>query len=97
MTIDRATVDHVARLARLDLSEEERESMRNELGKILEHVSTIQALELDDVEPTSHAIPLRNVMRADEARPSLPREAALRNAPDSEDDRFQVPRIVEDA
>ncbi len=97
MTIDRATVDHVARLARLDLSEEERESMRNELGKILDHVSTIQGLELDDVEPTSHAIPLRNVMRADEVTPSLARDAALRNAPESEDDRFQVPRIVEDA
>ncbi len=97
MTIDRATVDHVARLARLDLSEGERESMRNELGKILEHVSTIQALELDDVEPTSHAIPLRNVMRTDEVTPSLPRDAALRNAPASEDERFYVPRIVEDA
>ncbi|HEU4481378.1 MAG TPA: Asp-tRNA(Asn)/Glu-tRNA(Gln) amidotransferase subunit GatC [Actinomycetota bacterium] len=97
MTIDRAAVDHVARLARLDLSEEERERMRAELTKILEHADQIQALDLDGVEPTSHAIPLRNVMRADEVRPSLEQAEALSNAPKSEDGRFLVPRIVEDA
>jgi aspartyl-tRNA(Asn)/glutamyl-tRNA(Gln) amidotransferase subunit C len=96
MTIDRATVDHVARLARLDLSEEERERMRAELSNILEHVETIQAMDLDAVEPTSHAIPLHNVMRKDEVKPSLPREEALANAPQAEDGRFRVPRIVED-
>jgi aspartyl-tRNA(Asn)/glutamyl-tRNA(Gln) amidotransferase subunit C len=97
MTIDRAAVDHVARLARLDLSEEERERMRAELSKILEHADKIQALDLDGVEPTAHAIPLRNVMRADEPKESLPREEALANAPKAEDGRFVVPRIVEDA
>lgn len=97
MTIDRRTVDHVARLARLDLSEEERTRMQTELSDILEHVETIQGMELDDVEATSHAIPLTNVMRPDEARPSLPRDEALANAPQSEDGRFAVPRIVEDA
>ena len=97
MTIDRQTVDHVARLARLDLSEEERTRMQTELSNILEHVETIQNMELDDVEPTSHAIPLTNVMRPDEVRPSLPREDALANAPESEEGRFAVPRIVEDA
>ena len=96
MTIDRATVDHVARLARLDLSEEERERMRAELSNILEHVETIQGMDLDAVEPTSHAIPLRNVMRKDEVKPSLPLDEALANAPQAEDDRFRVPRIVED-
>lgn len=97
MTIDRQTVDHVARLARLDLSEEERTRMQTELSDILEHVETIQGMELDDVEPTSHAIPLTNVMRPDELRPSLPRDEALANAPHSEEGRFAVPRIVEDA
>ena len=96
MSIDRATVDHVARLARLDLSEEERERMRVELSNILEHADKIQALDLDGVEPTAHAIPLKNVMRPDEPRPSLPTEVALANAPMAEDDRFAVPRIVED-
>ena len=97
MTIDRATVDHVARLARLDLSEEERERMGSELSKILEHVETIQAMDLDDVEPTSHALPLKNTMRPDEVVGSLSPEEALANAPQSEDGRFLVPRIVEDA
>lgn len=97
MALDRAAVDHVARLARLDLSEEERERMRVELTKILDHAEKIQALDLDGVEPTSHALPLRNVMRPDEARPSLPPEEALANAPEQEDGRFLVPRIVEDA
>jgi aspartyl-tRNA(Asn)/glutamyl-tRNA(Gln) amidotransferase subunit C len=97
MSIDRAAVDHVARLARLDMSDEERERMRVELSNILEHADAIQELDLDGVEPTAHALPLRNVMRPDEPKPSLPREEALANAPRSEDDRFLVPRIVEDA
>ena len=97
MAIDRAAVDHVARLARLDLSDEERERMRVELSQILEHAGRIQALDLDAVEATSHSIPLKNVMRKDEVRPSLPQEEALRNAPASEDGRFKVPRIIEDA
>ena len=96
MAIDRAAVDHVARLARLDLGEDERERMRAELSKILEHVERIQALELDGVEPTSHAIPLRNVMRPDETIPSLSQEDALSGGPDVEDGRFRVPRIIED-
>jgi aspartyl-tRNA(Asn)/glutamyl-tRNA(Gln) amidotransferase subunit C len=97
MTIDRAAVDHVARLARLDLSEEERERMRVELSAILDHAEKIQALELDGIEPTSHAIPLRNVMRPDEVTPSLPQEEALANAPEAEDGRFRVPKIIEDS
>ena len=97
MTIDRAAVDHVARLARLDLSEEERDRMSAELTVILEHAEKIQALDLDPVEPTAHAVKLSNVMREDEARPSLSQDEALSNAPEAEDGRFKVPRIVEDA
>jgi aspartyl-tRNA(Asn)/glutamyl-tRNA(Gln) amidotransferase subunit C len=97
MTIDRAAVDHVARLARLDLTDEERELMRVQLSNILEHADAIQRLDLGGVEPTAHALPLRNVMRPDEPRPSLAPEEALANAPDTQDARFLVPRIVEDA
>ncbi|MGH2736161.1 MAG: Asp-tRNA(Asn)/Glu-tRNA(Gln) amidotransferase subunit GatC [Actinomycetota bacterium] len=96
MAIDREAVDHVARLARLDLSEDERERMRAELSKILEHAGKIQELDLDDVEPTSHAIPIRNVMRPDETSPSLSQEEALANAPEAEEGRFKVPRILEE-
>ncbi len=96
MAIDQATVDHVARLARLDLSDDERERMGAELGDILEHAAKIQKLDLDDVEPTSHAIPIRNVMRPDEARPSLSQAEALANAPEAAEGRFRVPRILEE-
>ncbi|MDP9066885.1 MAG: Asp-tRNA(Asn)/Glu-tRNA(Gln) amidotransferase subunit GatC [Actinomycetota bacterium] len=97
MSLDRAAVDHVARLARLDLTEEERERMQKELTLILGHAEKIQSLELDSVPPTSHPLPLSNVMRPDVARPSLPRAEALANAPEAEDGRFRVPRIIEDA
>ena len=97
MAIDRPAVDHVARLARLDLTEEERERMSVELAQILGHAEAIQELELDDIEPTAHALPLRNVMRADEVRPSLTQEEALANAPQVEGGRFRVPKIIEDA
>ena len=97
MGIDRAAVDHIARLARLDLSEAERQRMQTELAQILGHAERIQALDLDDVEPTSHSIPLSNVMRPDEVRPSLSQEDALRNAPETKDGRIKVPRIIEDA
>jgi aspartyl-tRNA(Asn)/glutamyl-tRNA(Gln) amidotransferase subunit C len=96
MAIDRDAVDHVARLARLDLSEEERGRMQTELSHIIEHAARVQALDLDGIEPTSHAIPLRNVMRPDEARPSLDASDALANAPEAEGGRFKVPRILED-
>ena len=89
--IDREQVLHVARLARLELSEEEIERMAGELSGILEHVDRITALDLDDVEPTSHVVALENVLRSDEPDPSLDREAALANAPDAADGAFRVP------
>ena len=97
MSLDRSAVDHVARLARLDLTEEERERMQAELTQILGHADKIQALDLDGVPPTSHSLPLSNVLRPDVARPSLPPEEAIANAPEAEDGRFRVPRIIEDA
>ena len=89
--IDREQVLHVARLARLKLSDEEVERMSAELSSILEHVERIGELDLDGVEPTSHVIDVENVLRPDEPRPSLPRERALAPAPDATDDGFRVP------
>ena len=89
--IDREQVLHVAKLARLELSDDEVERMASELSGILEHVDRIAALDLDQVEPTSHVVSLENVLRADEPEPCLPRERALEPAPDPADGAFRVP------
>jgi aspartyl-tRNA(Asn)/glutamyl-tRNA(Gln) amidotransferase subunit C len=91
VTIDREQVLHVARLARLRLGEDELERMAGELSGILEHVDRIGALDLDGVEPTSHVVALENVLRADEPRPSWPRETVLEQAPDPAEGAFRVP------
>jgi aspartyl-tRNA(Asn)/glutamyl-tRNA(Gln) amidotransferase subunit C len=89
--IDRDQVLHVARLARLRLSDEEVERMSEELSSILEHVERIGELDLEGVEPTSHVVDVENVLRPDEPRPSWPRERVLAAAPDATDDGFRVP------
>ena len=89
--IDREQVLHVARLARLRLSDEEVERMADELSNILGHVERINELDLDGVEPTSHGVDVENVLRPDEPRPSLPPERALSNAPDGAGGGFRVP------
>jgi aspartyl-tRNA(Asn)/glutamyl-tRNA(Gln) amidotransferase subunit C len=89
--IDRAQVLHVAKLARLALSEEEVERMSRELSAVLDHIERISALELDGVAPTSHVVDVVNALRPDEPRPSLPREVALAPAPERIDDGFGVP------
>jgi aspartyl-tRNA(Asn)/glutamyl-tRNA(Gln) amidotransferase subunit C len=89
--IEREQVLHVARLARLKLTDEEVERMSGELSGILEHVERISELDLEGVEPTSHVIELENVLRSDEPRPSWPREQVLERAPDSADGSFRVP------
>ncbi|HEX9123894.1 MAG TPA: Asp-tRNA(Asn)/Glu-tRNA(Gln) amidotransferase subunit GatC [Actinomycetota bacterium] len=88
-------IDHVARLARLDLTAEERDRLRTQLGLILEHAAKVGEVAAAEVPPTAWAIPRANVLRPDEPTPSLPREDVLANAPEREDDRFKVPRIVE--
>lgn len=89
--IDREQVLHVARLARLRLTDEEVETMTVELSGILGHVDRIGKLDLDGVEPTTHTVALENILRADEPRPSLSPEAALANAPEPQDGAFRVP------
>ena len=89
--IDRDQVLHVARLARLELTDEEVATMASELSGILEHVERINELDLDNVEPTSHVVTLENVLRSDEPRPSWPREDVLERAPDQAGGSFRVP------
>jgi aspartyl-tRNA(Asn)/glutamyl-tRNA(Gln) amidotransferase subunit C len=89
--IDREQVLHVAKLARLKLTDDEVEKMTGELSQILQHVERTEALDLDGVEPTSHVVALENVLREDAPRESLPRERALEQAPDATDDGFRVP------
>ena len=89
--IDREQVLHVARLARLKLSDDEIETMAKELSGILDHVDRIAGLDLEGVEPTSHVVALENVFRSDEPTPSLPRDRVLESAPDPVDGAFRVP------
>jgi aspartyl-tRNA(Asn)/glutamyl-tRNA(Gln) amidotransferase subunit C len=89
--IDREQVLHVARLARLELSDEEVTKISGELSNILEHIEKIGELDLDGVPPTSHAVEVANALRPDAPRPCLPREVALAQAPDVADDGFRVP------
>ena len=93
MNID---VDHVARLARLTLTPEEKARIGEQLVKILTYIDTLNRLDTEGVEPTTHAVPVVNVMRDDEVGPCLSPDEALANAPDRVDGFFRVPRIIED-
>ncbi len=95
MAITREDVDHVAYLARLGLDEGERERLRAELDQILGYMQVLQRLDTSAIPPTAQVIPLHNVMRPDVARPSLPVEAVLANAPAREDDFFRVAPVLE--
>jgi aspartyl-tRNA(Asn)/glutamyl-tRNA(Gln) amidotransferase subunit C len=88
-------VDHVARLARLALSDEERERFREQLAVILEHAERVREVAAEDVEPTAHPVPQSNVFRDDEPAECLPQDVALAGAPEVEAGRFKVPRIIE--
>lgn len=96
MAIDRATVEHVAALARLALTEEEIERYTRQLSAILEAVSVLQRVDTSAVPPTASILPLRDVMREDERRPGLTVEDALVNAPDREGDLFRVQKVFEE-
>ncbi len=89
--IDRAQVLHVAKLARLALSEDEVERMSRELSAVLDHIEKIGEVDLDGVAPTSHVVDVVNALRRDEPRPSLPRDVALTAAPEALDEGFGVP------
>ena len=93
-SISRDDVVHVAKLARLDLTEEELELFTPQLAAVLDHAADVEALDVADVPPTAHPYPLRNVFRHDEIRPSLDRDEVLGQAPAVEDRRFKVPPIL---
>ncbi|AFC27855.1 Asp-tRNA(Asn)/Glu-tRNA(Gln) amidotransferase subunit GatC [Paenibacillus mucilaginosus] len=95
MSVTIKDVEHVAGLARLALSEEEKERFTEQLNAILKYAEQLNQLDTDGVEPTSHAMPLVNVLREDERRESLPIEKVLLNAPDEEDGQIKVPAVLE--
>lgn len=95
MKLDRETVEHIAALARIGLSEEEIELMREQLSSILDHIASLQDVDTDDIPPTAQVIQLHNVMRDDVVQPSLPREAVLANAPATEDGYLKVNAVLD--
>jgi aspartyl-tRNA(Asn)/glutamyl-tRNA(Gln) amidotransferase subunit C len=96
MAITRAEVEHLARLSRLALTDEELDRMASQLDVILGAVARVGEVAADDIPPTSPSVPVTNVFRPDEVRPSLPRDAALAGAPAGEQGRFRVPRILDE-
>lgn len=95
MGLSEKDVEYVAKLARLELRDGERELYAKQLGAILQHAEDLAKLDTKDVAPTLHAVPLKNVFRPDVAQPSLPREQVLANAPDKAKGSFRVPKIIE--
>jgi aspartyl-tRNA(Asn)/glutamyl-tRNA(Gln) amidotransferase subunit C len=95
MKIGVEDVEYAARLARLRLSDEEKEEFTGQLDDILTYMDQLNKVDTTEVEPTSHVISITNVLRNDEVRESLPREPSLRNAPEAERGFYKVPRIIE--
>lgn len=88
-------VKHVAHLARLAVTEEEANRLTQQLDKIITYAEQLNELDTDNVEPTSHVLEIKNVMREDKAKPGLPNEEVLKNAPDHQDGQIKVPPIME--
>jgi len=96
MKLSKQEVEHVAKLARLAVSEEEKEAFSRQLSEILTYVGKLNELDTSKIEPTSHVLDLNNVFRDDIVRESLPPEDVLANAPDRENNHFRVPKIIEE-
>ncbi|MGI6454794.1 MAG: Asp-tRNA(Asn)/Glu-tRNA(Gln) amidotransferase subunit GatC [bacterium] len=95
MSISRDEVKHIALLSRLELSEEEVDLYTRDIAEILDYVEKLKEVDITGVEPTSHAVPMYNVMRRDEVQKHLSTEEALMNAPETEPPFFKVPRVTE--
>lgn len=95
MALSEKDVDYVARLARLEISQDERSLYTAQLDRILGHAQALNAVETGKIEPTFHVLPLKNVLREDQIQPSMPREEILANAPDKARGCFRVPKILE--
>ncbi len=96
MSVTIKDVEHVAALARLSFSEEEKQKLTAQLNEILRYMEQLNTLDTSNVEPLSHVIELQNVFREDTLRPSLPREEALKNAPSHTEEFFKVPKVLGD-
>jgi aspartyl-tRNA(Asn)/glutamyl-tRNA(Gln) amidotransferase subunit C len=95
MTLTSEEVEHIAELARLELTGEEKASYREQLSAILDYVGRLQELDTKDIPPTSSVLPARSVLRPDRSRPGLTRQELLDNAPESEEGQFRVPPVLE--
>jgi aspartyl-tRNA(Asn)/glutamyl-tRNA(Gln) amidotransferase subunit C len=95
MKITRKEVDHVAKLARLELTEAEKVMFTGQMDSILAYVDKLNELDTEGITPTSHAVPMENAFRADEVVPSIGTDNALLNAPDRSDSFFRVPQVIE--
>ncbi|MEW6162250.1 MAG: Asp-tRNA(Asn)/Glu-tRNA(Gln) amidotransferase subunit GatC [Nitrospirota bacterium] len=95
MRISKEEIEHIASLARLYLSEEEKELFGSQLSSILDYMEKLNELDTKDIEPISHVLPLSNIMRDDTLGYSIPRSDALMNAPDRTDKFYRVPKIIE--
>jgi aspartyl-tRNA(Asn)/glutamyl-tRNA(Gln) amidotransferase subunit C len=95
LKISKEEIEHIAVLARLSLSEEEKDLFGSQLSSILDYMEKLNELDTKGIEPTSHVLSLSNVMRDDISRPSIPKEDALMNAPDHTEKFFRVPKIIE--
>lgn len=88
-------IDHVALLARVELSDDEKKLFSGQVGRIIDYIDKLNEVDTSDVEPTAHILPMKNVFREDRLRPSLPLEKALQNAPERDNTFYRVPRIIE--
>ncbi len=88
-------IGHVALLARLKLSDDEKELFSRQVGSIIDYIDKLNELDIKDIEPTAHVLQVKNVFREDLSRPSLPREKALQNAPENNEKFYRVPKIIE--
>lgn len=95
MSVTKKDVNYVADLARLQLSEDETESLVSDMNQILDHITTLEELDTSDVEPLEHVIDLEYRLRDDKAKEPLSHEDALKNAPDADTDYFRVPRVID--
>lgn len=95
MKVTRETIEHVANLARLNLTEQEKESLTSEMEEVISYVDKLNELDTEGVKPMEHVIPMKNVLREDRAEKSMDREKILANAPSTDEGCFKVPKVVE--
>ncbi|MEE8330135.1 MAG: Asp-tRNA(Asn)/Glu-tRNA(Gln) amidotransferase subunit GatC [Thermodesulfovibrionia bacterium] len=88
-------IGHIAMLARLELTKEEKKLFSRQIESIIEYIDKLNELDTTSVEPTAHVLPIKNVFREDKLKPSLPKDEALKNAPDRTNDFYRVPKIIE--